>query len=239
LARAALDVLATVHARRIVHRDIKPENLFVTENRVRILDFGNARFLETTDSTTVGRSGTAIGTPAFMAPEQALGRSREIDGRTDLWALGATMFTLLTGRLVHVGGSSKDTLVMAATRPPPPLLQVLPRVGGPLGEVVDRALAFDRDARWYDAAAMARALEDACLETLGAPPPPLSLPRLALPCSEPENVHGEATQSPIHAVGRPDAQRDPSMGSARRPPISRTFRLDDDSGAGTRRANER
>jgi serine/threonine-protein kinase len=203
LARAALDALAAVHARKIVHRDVKPENLFITENGVRILDFGNARFLETTGPVPSPRSGLASGTPAFMAPEQALGRSREIDGRTDLWALGATMFTLLTGRYVHDGDSSSETLVMAATRPPPLLRHVLPRIARELGEVVDRALAFDRDARWEDAVVMARALESACLATMGATPAPLTLPPPALPSAD--SVHGETTQSPVRAVGWPAA----------------------------------
>src|SRR5205814_3965262 len=99
IAHGMLGALAAAHRAKIVHRDVKPENVFLThEGDVRLLDFGVARLLETTDPVSATLSGHAIGTPAFMAPEQALGRVREIDARTDLWAVGATMYALLSGQ---------------------------------------------------------------------------------------------------------------------------------------------
>src|SRR5579872_2822756 len=94
-----LDVLIAAHAQGIVHRDLKPDNLFLTvANELKVLDFGIARLLDGSGATG---SGDLLGTPSFMAPEQANGRVREIDTRTDLWSLGAVLFTLLTGAEVH------------------------------------------------------------------------------------------------------------------------------------------
>src|SRR5207302_703626 len=116
---------------------IKPENIFITQGgETNVLDFGIARFFETTDPATATRSGRALGTPAFMAPEQALGRRRDIDGRTDLWALGATMFTLLSGGLVHQGDTGEEILVLTATRNARPLRQVEPDVAPEIAAVI-------------------------------------------------------------------------------------------------------
>ena len=157
-----LDVLVHAHQRGIVHRDIKPENVFLTaDGRVRLLDFGIAR-VESRVHTHSTEIGTTLGTPAFMPPEQALGRWTDLDGRSDLWSLGATMYLLLSGTPVREPGSVTEQLLGAMTRPVPSLgtIAVLPRG---VVAVVDRALAFDRDARFPDARSMqlaVRAVQD-------------------------------------------------------------------------------
>src|SRR5204862_482383 len=137
----------------IVHRDIKPENIFLTyEGRVRLLDFGIAR-VDRNARTHATEPGSTLGTPAFMPPEQALGRWTDLDGRSDLWSLGATLYLLLSGHPVREHGSVSEQLLRAMTQPVPSLGEVtaLPRA---VVAVVDRALAFDRDDRFPDARSM-------------------------------------------------------------------------------------
>jgi serine/threonine-protein kinase len=164
-----LDVLAAAHAKGIVHRDIKPANLFVThEGVVKVLDFGIARVRDLA-ATGVQATGTGIllGTPAFMAPEQALGRPNEIDAQTDLWAVGATLFTLLSGRSVHEGETGTQVLILAATTPAQSLASIAPGVPAPVIGIVDRALAFQRGARWPSAEVMREAIAQAQVAVFG------------------------------------------------------------------------
>ena len=153
-----LDTLSAAHAQGIVHRDLKPENLFLTrDGTVKVLDFGIARVRElSTPQTTL--AGSAIGTPAFMAPEQARGRWQEVDGRTDLWAIGATLYTLITGKFVHAGESAQETLALAATRPVRSIAERRPDLHPSLIAFVDRALSYDKAARFPDAATMQHVL---------------------------------------------------------------------------------
>jgi hypothetical protein len=156
IASATLAVLEQAHGNGVVHRDIKPDNLFLTtDGSVKVLDFGIARLLESSGTAPRRtRTGVLLGTPGYMAPEQALGRTSEVDARTDLWAVGATMFNLLTGRDVHLGETGSEQLVHTATRPAPSLARVMPEAPLLLVQIVDRALAFDADRRYPDAAAM-------------------------------------------------------------------------------------
>jgi serine/threonine-protein kinase len=95
-----------------------------------------------------------VGTPAFMPPEQALSRPREVDPRTDIWAVGATMFTLLSGEFVHVAESSSEHLVKAATLHARSVAKALPGIPGNVEALVAKALAFDKSDRWQSAKAM-------------------------------------------------------------------------------------
>ncbi len=168
-AAEVLDVLVAAHERGVVHRDLKPDNLFITlDNHVKVLDFGLARLLDGVADGQHTRTGVALGTLAYMAPEQALGRRTEIDGRVDLFALGATMFRVLSGRRVHEAESEAELLMAMASRPAPPLRAVLPEVPANVAAVVDLALAFSRDARYPDARTMRSDL--AAVRQGGAPP---------------------------------------------------------------------
>ena len=153
-----LDTLAAAHGRGIVHRDLKPENMFLTrDGTVKVLDFGIARVRElSTPQTTL--AGSAIGTPAFMAPEQARGRWQDVDGRTDLWAVGATLYTLITGKFVHAGENAQETLALAATRPARSIAELRPDLHPSLIAFVDRALSYDMSARFPDATTMQHVL---------------------------------------------------------------------------------
>lgn len=151
-----LDTLAEAHAKDIVHRDLKPENLFLTSDGVvKVLDFGIARLRETGKASAAAtQTGKAMGTPAFMAPEQARGRWDEVDRRTDLWAVGASMFTLLTGFYVHGTGTVNEILARAITHPTPPIASVDPSLDPQLAAFVDKALAYEKSQRFADAREM-------------------------------------------------------------------------------------
>ena len=173
IAREVCEVLVAAHRAGIVHRDIKPENLLLTnDGRVKVLDFGLARFRDAaTPSDT--HTGMVFGTPAFMPPEQAAGRTSQIDERTDLWALGATMFTLLSGEIVHEGESLQHIVMLAASLPARPLSDVLPDAHPVLANLIDRSLTWDKDLRWPNAAAMRDAICSACLTLFGEERPDL------------------------------------------------------------------
>ena len=159
VADRLLDVLAAAHDKGIVHRDIKPENIFLTrDGKLKVLDFGIARLREAHASADATRAGDLLGTPSFMPPEQALGNSDQVDPRSDLWSVGATMFRLLTGRTVHHAESINRVLLAAMTMPAPPIARVLPSVPPQLANLVDVALAFEQKDRWPDARTMRSAL---------------------------------------------------------------------------------
>jgi len=157
-----LGVLTAAHGHGVVHRDIKPANLFLTnDQRLKVLDFGIARLAEPLSDGSATQTGMTIGTPAFMPPEQARGRWQQVDARTDLWAVGATMFALLAQRRPRTAETGNEELLLAMTAPVQPIAQVVPAVPIEIARIVDKALALDMDSRWQDAAQMQQALRDA------------------------------------------------------------------------------
>ena len=164
IAAAVLDLLAVCHARGVVHRDLKPENIFLTEDgRVKLLDFGVAR-----RGTASAARRAAVGTPAFMPPEQALGT---VDARSDVFAVGAMLWTVISGFPLRHGRTDEDTLRAAATEPIRSLALVAGDSPPEVVALVDRALAHDPAARFPDAASM-RDAALALIEDLPLPPEP-------------------------------------------------------------------
>jgi serine/threonine protein kinase len=154
-----LDVLVPAHESGIVHRDIKPSNVFLTtDGAVMLLDFGIARLLEAEGETGATHSGATLGTPGFMAPEQARGRGNMVDMRTDIWAVGALLFFLLTGRTVHEAETPNEHLIASATQPARSVSSFCVELPNAVAALVDRALDMDRDRRWPDAKTMKDAL---------------------------------------------------------------------------------
>jgi serine/threonine-protein kinase len=169
LADQLLDVLTVAHEAGIVHRDIKPENLFLTKGGVlKILDFGVAQLCQGAPrSSTHTLAGRPLGTPAYMAPEQARGRWDMVDARSDLWSVGATVFALVSGRLVHEEGTVEETLAATFSRPARSLATVAPESPPALVAWVDRALALEKAERWQSAREMRAALREAYAAAFG------------------------------------------------------------------------
>ncbi|MGZ3455961.1 MAG: serine/threonine-protein kinase [Polyangiales bacterium] len=148
IAERLLDFIAACHAVGVVHRDLKPENVFLTHpGEVRVIDFGIAVAQDLRDGTR----GRAVGTVAFMPPEQARGECEIVDGRADLFAIGAILWSLLSGHRLRAG---RGALEIAARDPARSLVLVAPDVPPQLARLVDRALASDPEERWEDAAEM-------------------------------------------------------------------------------------
>jgi serine/threonine-protein kinase len=169
IADSVLDVLQAAHKNGVVHRDLKPENLFISREdggRVKVLDFGLARLLE---EQTITAYGLVLGTPSFMSPEQAAGKTPEIDGRTDQFALAATGFRLRSGRRIHEGEDAIELVRKMSTLAAPPLRSVAPDASEPFARVIDRALQFKREDRYESAAAMQADVRRALKELEAAP----------------------------------------------------------------------
>lgn len=157
MALAVLDVLVVAHAHGVIHRDIKPENIVLLKSgALKLLDFGVARVVGALPDGVAlperarTRTGAIIGSAHYMAPEQALGRVREIDGRTDIYGLGATLYHALSGRPLHHGLSDASLIIAAATREVPSLATVAPALPTLLVSVVDRCLRKERADRYPD-----------------------------------------------------------------------------------------
>jgi serine/threonine protein kinase len=204
-----LDVLSAAHANGIVHRDIKPENLFIERNgTLRVLDFGVARVLE--GAVTDTRAGSVIGTLPYMAPEQTLGKSHEVDARSDVWSVGATAFALMSGRFVHEAETPEEMMVLTGSRQARSLAEAAPDVSSGFVGVVDRALQFDKGKRWPSAQSMREAFAEACREPLRAA---LASPETSTgaslageeaPCTPTLVSSGSAgaSRGPVHAPAR-------------------------------------
>ncbi|HEV3189304.1 MAG TPA: protein kinase [Polyangiaceae bacterium] len=200
-----LDVLAAAHGRGVVHRDLKPENVFLTRTGViKVLDFGIARLRELSTASTATQGGATMGTPAFMSPEQARGLWDEVDAQSDLWAVGATMFNLLTGRLVHEGRTSNEQLLSAMTNPAPSLASAVKDASPAVAHVVDRALAIEKSKRWADASRMQEAVRRAYHDRNSKPI--TTAPRLTIPETVPNRTLGSvegAVRARPPTTGRP------------------------------------
>jgi eukaryotic-like serine/threonine-protein kinase len=184
VADQVLDVLAAFHARAVIHRDIKPGNLFVTKaGIVKVLDFGLARLRDPRVANAPTASGIVLGTASYMPPEQAQGRSEQVDARSDIFAVGAVMFRALSGRPVHDAKGATERLFQAMKDKAVSLAIVAPHMPRWVVGVVDKALAFDKNERWASAADMRQAVRSAFGELraeaerikLGAEPVPASV----------------------------------------------------------------
>jgi serine/threonine protein kinase/tetratricopeptide (TPR) repeat protein len=153
IASEVAEGLARAHAQGVIHRDIKPGNLIVSDDGVKILDFGLAKFA---DALQLTMPGSTIGTVAYMSPEQA--RGAEADARSDVWAVGVVLYEMLTGETPFKGTYPEAIFHAIKTEPVPPLRAGRPDIPEPVEGVVHRALAKDAADRYQSARELARDL---------------------------------------------------------------------------------
>jgi len=159
-ARQIATGLSHAHAAGIVHRDVKPANVALTrEGRVKILDFGIAKMAD----ASLTRTGMVLGTLAYMSPEQAAGE-KQVDHRTDLWALGVVLYEMLAGRPPFTQESIAALFYAVQTLEPPPIRELRAEVPCALEAVIGRLLQKQRDRRYPDAAAVLEALESGVVQ---------------------------------------------------------------------------
>ncbi len=160
IAAAVADVLGAAHRQGLVHRDLKPDNVLLQpDGRVRVLDFGIAKALQEDEPLT--RTGEILGTPEYMAPEQLLDATSEVDARTDVHALGLLLYELLTRRSPFQGGTLFQALKLVESLQPRPPGELRPGVPAALDAVVLQALHKERSGRQADGAAFAAAVRAA------------------------------------------------------------------------------
>ena len=155
------EALHYAHLHNVVHRDIKPANIMFNSetDALKITDFGIARLADVSRTKT----GIVLGTPSFMSPEQLEGRA--LDGRSDLFAVGVTMYQLLTGVLPFRADSMTRLMNNIATEPHPAMRSIRPELPASLDDIMDRALAKSAEDRYQNGATMADAIRT-CMRTI-------------------------------------------------------------------------
>jgi len=206
--------LQKAHEANVVHRDIKPANIFLTrrdggEVVAKILDFGIAKMkgegFASTEGKSLTRTGTMLGSPLYMSPEQALGR-KNIDHRTDVWSLGVVFYETLTGRAPHADTETIGELIVNICHKPPPHIQeIAPWVPPEVAAIVHRALALDPVSRFASAEHMyaairtqlphGHALEEAMFAPLSPQVRSFAAPRISLAASMQRSIPGGGESS--------------------------------------------
>src|SRR5437870_4172154 len=170
ILRDVADALAYAHTRGVVHRDIKPDNVLISGHHAMVTDFGVAKAIsEATGRTSLTSMGVALGTPAYMAPEQATA-DPHVDHRADLYALGALGYEMLTGRPPFVGTSPHQVLAAQVTELPDPVTDHRAAVPPALAALVMRCLEKKPADRWQSAAELHHQFEAMATPTGGMAP---------------------------------------------------------------------
>jgi serine/threonine protein kinase len=174
LLRQVADALAYAHARGVIHRDIKPDNIMLQrdDGRAMVTDFGIARAADDTTGTRLTATGVAIGTPAYMSPEQCTGE-RAVDGRSDLYSLGVVIYAALVGTPPFAGSNTAALLVKHLTETPRPIKEVRQDVPDDLVAIINRLLQKNPADRFQDAISVVKALDfpDSIPKVAPAPTP--------------------------------------------------------------------
>ena len=157
LSREVADALSYAHSRGVIHRDIKPENIMLQSGHAVVADFGIARAVDVAGGDRLTATGVTLGTPTYMSPEQAAGEE-DLDGRSDLYALGCVLYEMLAGQPPFTGATAQSVISQHLTADPAPITQLRPAVPDEIAGVLQRALAKNRADRFNPVAQFADAL---------------------------------------------------------------------------------
>jgi hypothetical protein len=168
ITREVADALSYAHNHDVVHRDIKPENILLESGHAVVADFGIARAISAAGGENLTETGIALGTPAYMSPEQAAG-SKELDGRSDLYSLGCVLYEMLAGQPPFTGPTVQSLTHQHLTVEPPPVTNLRPAVPTDVAGLLARVLAKTPADRFSPAAQFAEALAASSRATAGVP----------------------------------------------------------------------
>ncbi len=171
IAREMAEALDYAHEQGVVHRDVKPGNVLLQRGHALLADFGVARALEDAGGDRLTKTGVSVGTPHYMAPEQATG-AEAADARSDVYAVGAVLYEMLTGEPPYTGATPQAVLARRLAGPPTPIPVLRETVPPELDAVVQKSMARSAADRWQSAGDLAKAL--AAAERGGTPIPGLS-----------------------------------------------------------------
>jgi len=157
IAREVADALAYAHAEGVIHRDVKPENILLSRGHAVVADFGIGKAVSAAGSQLT-QTGVAVGTPAYMSPEQAAGESR-LDGRSDVYSLGCVLFEMLVGSPPFAGATAQETIARRFTTPVPDVRELRESVPAASADAVRKALARTPADRFATAAEFLEALK--------------------------------------------------------------------------------
>ncbi|MBI3725554.1 SUMF1/EgtB/PvdO family nonheme iron enzyme, partial [bacterium] len=175
LAQDVLDAIAYAHSKGVIHRDLKPQNILIEKERGRgkLIDFGLAK--DNTVELGLTQEGQILGSPYYLSPEQTRGESRNVDGRSDIFAMGTLLYEMLTRTRPFSGKSAAEVYAKILKERPVPLISIEPEIGGALQEVVLKALEKEPASRYQTAeemrAALAAWLEEKRARPAGTGPP--------------------------------------------------------------------